>query len=72
MEGMETIIYNVEGMSCNHCITSIEGALNRLEGVCHSKVILKDNTVEVMYEPSKINADQLKEVITDTGYEVVA
>lgn len=69
---METIILNVEGMSCNHCVGKIEGALNKLEGVCHSKVSLADNTVEVMYEPSKIDVNALEEAIVDTGYQVVA
>ena len=61
---METIILNVEGMSCNHCVGKIEGALNKLEGVCHSKVSLADNT--------KIDVNALEEAIVDTGYQVVA
>lgn len=69
---METIIFNVEGMSCGHCVSSIEGALNKTEGVCHSKVALNEKTVEVMYETSKIKSDTLKEVIEDTGYQVVS
>ena len=69
---METITFNVEGMSCAHCVSSIEGAVNELEGVCHSKANLNNNTVEVMYDGSKIEVGRLKEVVEDTGYQVVS
>lgn len=69
---METIIFNVEGMSCGHCVSSIEGALNGVDGVCHSKVSLADKTVEVRYETAKVEVDQLREAIEDAGYQVAA
>lgn len=69
---METIIFHVEGMSCNHCVNSIQGALKELDGVCHSKVSLDDKTVEVIYENAKFEVDALKEAIIETGYQVIA
>ena len=69
---MEKIVFHVEGMSCSHCVRSIEGALNELEGVCHSKVDLTNKTVEVMFEATKVKVDKLTEAIEDTGYQVVA
>lgn len=68
---MKNIILNVEGMSCDHCVHTIEGALNALEGVCHSKVNLQEKSVEVRYDSEKIGLEQLKLTVEDTGYEVV-
>jgi len=69
---METIIFNVEGMSCGHCASSIKEALNELEGVCHSNVSLDDKTVEVKYDTSVIDVNKIKETIVETGYQVIA
>ena len=68
---METIIFNVEGMSCGHCVSSIKEALNELEGVCHSNISLEDKTVEVKYDTSLIDVNALKVAIVDTGYQVI-
>lgn len=69
---METIVFNVEGMSCTHCVSSIEGALNELEGVRHSKADLTNNSVEVKYETTKIELDKIKGIIEETGYQVIS
>jgi copper chaperone len=44
---METITLKVEGMSCNHCVNSIEGSVGKLQGVSGVKVNLDQGTVEV-------------------------
>lgn len=36
---MKEIILNVKGMSCSHCINSIEKALNQLEDIGTVNVI---------------------------------
>jgi len=71
MEGMETKIFNVEGMSCDHCISSIEGALNKLDGVCHSKVNLKDNLGgRVYFDGADLgNEENFNSVTSNSSYE---
>lgn len=69
---METIIFHVEGMSCSHCAKSIQGTLDKLEGVCHSDISVDDKTVKIMYEVPKIKIETLIKAITDTGYQVIA
>lgn len=66
---MQTIILNVEGMSCQHCINSIEGALKEIGATGRVDLALK--TVSVEFEDNKINLGQIKEVIEDQGYSVV-
>ncbi|MGG0937138.1 copper chaperone CopZ [Brevibacillus centrosporus] len=68
---MNTVTLNVQGMSCNHCVNSIEGALGKLEGVQSAKVSLADNQVTVTFDDSVVSLDKVKETIEDQGYDVV-
>lgn len=67
---MEKITLKVEGMSCNHCVNAIEGSVGKLDGVSHTKVNLQEGNVEVEYDSSKVNLDEIKETIDDQGYDV--
>lgn len=59
----------VEGMSCQHCVNSIEGALKEIGAI--GKVNLTNNTVEVSYDENQITLEAVKETIEDQGYDVV-
>jgi copper chaperone len=67
---MQTITLSVEGMSCNHCVNSIEGALGKLPGVESAKVDLSAKQVSVTYDDTKVSVEKIKETIEDQGYEV--
>lgn len=58
----------VEGMSCNHCVNSIESALKEIN--VEAKVDLNNKSVAVAYDESKVSLEKIKEVIDDQGYEV--
>ncbi|MFQ5647587.1 MAG: copper ion binding protein [bacterium] len=60
----------IEGMSCGHCVKTIEGALVVLDGVHNYKVSLEEKTATVNYDANKIDLDQIKQVIVDCGFEV--
>ncbi|WP_079914397.1 copper ion binding protein [Paenibacillus sp. 32352] len=66
---MQTITLKVEGMSCNHCVNSIEGALKEIGA--NGSVSLPDKTVTVSYDEKKLNETAIKEAIEDQGYDVV-
>jgi len=68
---MENVILNVEGMSCNHCAKSVEGALNNLEGVFSTTVNFNEKSVDITYEADKVKPEKLTDVIEDQGYEVI-
>ncbi|KLU54907.1 cation transporter [Paenibacillus sp. FSL H7-0942] len=65
---MKNIVLNVQGMSCQHCVNSIEGALKEI-GVS-GKVNLSDDSVEATYDENQVSLEQIKEVIEEQGYEV--
>ncbi len=66
----KTTVLNVEGMSCQHCVNSVNKAVGELKGVDRVAVALKSKTVSVDYDPDQIGLDKIKEVIEDQGYEV--
>lgn len=66
---MKIITLNVSGMSCQHCVNSIEGELKKLGAT--GKVDLTNNTVEVQFDETKLTESQINEVIENQGYEVV-
>ncbi|MBA7510139.1 hypothetical protein ES705_02114 [subsurface metagenome] len=68
MHKKETI--RVEGMVCQHCLTTITSALNSLEGVDNVWVSLKEKRVEVDYDDNKVDLGRIKEAISARGYEV--
>lgn len=65
---MSHITLKVEGMSCNHCVNSIEGALK--EAGMNGKVDLASGTVAVDYDESRFTVEQIKETIEEQGYDV--
>ncbi|MBT2728016.1 MULTISPECIES: copper chaperone CopZ [unclassified Bacillus (in: firmicutes)] len=67
---MENITLIVKGMSCGHCINSIEGSVGELPGVTAVKVNLDSGTVSVEFNPSEVTIDKIKETIDDQGYDV--
>ncbi|GIP52803.1 copper chaperone CopZ [Paenibacillus vini] len=66
---MSNVTLQVEGMSCNHCVNSIEGAMKELGA--SAKVDLSAKSVEVSYDESKLTVAAIKEAIEDQGYDVV-
>lgn len=67
---MEKVKLNVSGMSCGHCVNSVEGSVGKLEGVSEVKVHLEDGKVDVAFNPEKVSLDKIKETIDDQGYDV--
>ncbi|MFB6469433.1 copper chaperone CopZ [Cytobacillus sp. Hz8] len=67
---MEKVTLNVQGMSCGHCVKSIEGSVGELSGVSNVKVYLEKGTVDVEYNSNEVTLEKIKETIDDQGYEV--
>ncbi|MDQ0111116.1 copper ion binding protein [Paenibacillus harenae] len=65
---MTNMTLQVEGMSCGHCVNSIEGALKAIGVV--GKVDLTKNTVDVSFDENQVNLEAVKEAIEEQGYDV--
>ncbi len=62
----------VPDMSCGHCKAAVEGELNKLSGVKHSKADVEKGTVEVTYDEGTVTTEHLTDAIEEAGYTVEA
>ncbi|KMY34472.1 MULTISPECIES: copper chaperone CopZ [Lysinibacillus] len=67
---MQNVTLNVQGMSCGHCVNSVEKSVGALTGVEQVKVNLADGLVDVAFDETQVSLDQIKETIDDQGYDV--
>jgi len=66
---MATVTLQVKGMSCGHCVQSVQNALKEIGAA--GTVDLASGKVTVEYEEGKVSLEALKEAIEDQGYDVV-
>lgn len=67
---MVTETISVPEIHCDHCKTSIEGALASVAGVQRAAVDVPARTVTVRYDEASVDRGQLVEAIEQQGYEV--
>ncbi|WP_108669028.1 copper chaperone CopZ [Peribacillus acanthi] len=67
---MEQVLLQVKGMSCGHCVKTIEGSIGKLEGIEIVMVDLTKAEVFIEFNPSVIQVTEIKAAIEDQGYDV--
>lgn len=66
---MDRVTLDIEGMSCDHCVRSVQQALAALDGVEVQEVAV--GTATVAYDATKVTRDRISDAIADEGYQVV-
>ncbi len=61
----------ISGMMCASCASTVEDALNEVEGVAEARVNLGTETASVEYDPSKAKLADLERAVEEAGYGVV-
>ncbi|NXJ11207.1 ATP7B ATPase, partial [Odontophorus gujanensis] len=59
----------IEGMTCQSCVTSIEGKIKKLHGVTKIKVSLSNQEAVIVYHPYIIQPEELRSHISNLGYD---
>ena len=67
---MTQITLSVPDISCGHCKSSIEGAVNPLDGVETAVVAIDDRNVAIEYDGSEATMEAVVSAIDEQGYEV--
>jgi copper chaperone CopZ len=67
---MNTVMIKVPDISCDHCKTSIEGAVAEVAGVASVAVDVAAKTVAIVHDDSTSVADVV-DAIEEQGYEVI-
>ncbi|MCR8657043.1 copper ion binding protein [Paenibacillus endoradicis] len=66
---MSEVVLKVDGMSCGHCVNSVEKALQSIGA--EGTVDLASKKVTVKFDEAKVNTKAIVEAIEDQGYDVV-
>ncbi len=67
---MSTATISVPGIHCDHCKSSIEGALGALDGVEQAEVSVPDRKVRVDFDESQVDLDAIQNAIVEQGYDL--
>lgn len=65
---MVTEELQIDGMTCGHCTSTVQGALSSVAGVSTAIVDLMSRRAVVTFEPSLTNLEQLTAAVAMAGY----
>lgn len=65
---METQLFKISGMSCDHCVKAVE---NELSEAGFENLTVVVGSAKVEFDGSAENKNKIKSVIEDLGYKVV-
>jgi copper chaperone len=68
---MDKKVFKVEGMSCMHCVKSIEESVSQVKGVSGVKVSLNEKSVSIDYDSTIASEKDLLNSIESLGYEII-
>jgi Cu+-exporting ATPase len=71
-ESSTQLTFPVTGMTCASCVRRIEKALNRVEGVSEANVNLATEKAQVVFDPSRVQLEQLTAAVEKAGYGIGA
>ncbi|CAK7335519.1 unnamed protein product [Dovyalis caffra] len=70
VEGSEAkAVFSVVGMTCSACAGSVEKAIKRLPGIREAVVDVLNNKAQVVFYPSFVNEETIRETIEDVGFQ---
>ncbi|MFQ5913226.1 MAG: heavy-metal-associated domain-containing protein [Nitrospinota bacterium] len=66
---MESKVIKVEGMSCEHCQTTVEKGLKELQGVSSASANFQKGEARISFDPALVQEEGIKEKIRALGYQ---
>lgn len=67
---MTQVQLQVPEVHCDHCKSSLEGAVGGLGGVEHVEVSVPAATIDVTFDEASLALDSIKKTIEEQGYAV--
>ncbi len=64
----QTVVLDVQNMSCEVCPITVRKALDKVPGVAAIKVDFDKKTATVKFDPDRANVAELVKATTDAGY----
>lgn len=69
---MQTLSFDVKGMTCGGCTGSVQRALSQLDGISHAEVTLSPGVAIAVADPDRVTPAQIESAITRLGYPAKA
>lgn len=63
---MTSLQLTIDGMSCGHCVLSVQKALRALDGVEVQQVLI--GSAALQYDPARRTVEEILEAVRDQGY----
>jgi copper chaperone CopZ len=70
MAHFEEAVLSVPDISCEHCVTTINGTLGALTGVESVATDIPSKTVRLAYDPAQVSLERIVAALDDEGYPV--
>lgn len=67
-DDVSAIRLTIDGMSCDHCRKTVEGALMGVSGVWAVEVDLRSGLADVHCDASRVRVGELTEAVRSAGY----
>lgn len=61
-------IFNISGMTCAACQTAVQRSVEKLDGVEEVNVNLLSNTLQLSYDPKRVDSSKIIEAVDRAGY----
>ena len=65
---MQTLSFDVNGMTCGGCTGSVQRTLSKLDGISHAEVTLSPGVATVVADPARVTPAQIESAIAELGY----
>lgn len=67
---MEQVTLMAPDISCGHCVATVQSAVGGIEGVESVKADEATKYVTVVYDPNRVELQQITQVMEEEGYPV--
>lgn len=68
---IQSVAFDIKGMTCNGCASHVENDVNKLPGILKVHASYEEATAKVEFDQTKVSLAQIEEAINGTGYKVV-
>ncbi len=69
---MAKAVFQLETITCPMCVKKIESALGKTAGVSSAQVLFNSSKVKAEFDEAQVSAEQLQEIITKLGFQVLS
>ncbi len=70
MSKVQTVTLKIDGMTCASCVTRVEKAISKAQGVKNVSINLVSEKATLSIDKDNYNFEEVKKLIEDAGYEV--